>query len=389
MEKNANVKKVISIEGLAAIVIIGIFFSYLCGVMGLVNMFNTLISTAHDLLINTVFFIMGITVLAGAFGSVLSEFGIISILNRILSFLMKPLYKMPGAAVLGVVTTYLSDNPAIITLANDKGFKRYFKKYQLPALTNVGTAFGMGLVVTSFMIAQQSPIGESFIGPALIGNIGAIIGSIVSVRIMLYFTKKEYGVEEMAVESNGSSLNLLKYREVREGNLGSRLLESLLEGGKSGVDLGLSIIPGVLIICTFVMMLTNGPSASGVYTGSAYEGVGLFTYLADKLNFILDPLFGFSSNEAIAVPITSLGSVGAAIGMVPKMLKEGLIGGNEIAIFTAMGMCWSGYLSTHVAMMDSLKCRKLTGKAIISHTFGGLIAGIMAHWIYVIWTSVS
>nr|WP_246552533.1 hypothetical protein [Vallitalea pronyensis] len=376
-------------EGLAAIVIIGIFFSYLCGVMGLVNMFNTLISTAHDLLINTVFFIMGITVLAGAFGSVLSEFGIISILNRILSFLMKPLYKMPGAAVLGVVTTYLSDNPAIITLANDKGFKRYFKKYQLPALTNVGTAFGMGLVVTSFMIAQQSPIGESFIGPALIGNIGAIIGSIVSVRIMLYFTKKEYGVEEMAVESNGSSLNLLKYREVREGNLGSRLLESLLEGGKSGVDLGLSIIPGVLIICTFVMMLTNGPSASGVYTGSAYEGVGLFTYLADKLNFILDPLFGFSSNEAIAVPITSLGSVGAAIGMVPKMLKEGLIGGNEIAIFTAMGMCWSGYLSTHVAMMDSLKCRKLTGKAIISHTFGGLIAGIMAHWIYVIWTSVS
>lgn len=389
MEKNANVKKVISIEGLAAIVIIGIFFSYLCGVMGLVNMFNTIISTAHDLLINTVFFIMGITVLAGAFGSVLSEFGIISILNRILSFLMKPLYKMPGAAVLGVVTTYLSDNPAIITLANDKGFKRYFKKYQLPALTNIGTAFGMGLVVTSFMIAQQSPIGESFIGPALIGNIGAIIGSIVSVRIMLYFTKKEYGVEEMAVESNGSSLNLLKYREVREGNLGSRLLESLLEGGKSGVDLGLSIIPGVLIICTFVMMLTNGPSASGVYTGSAYEGVGLFTYLADKLNFILDPLFGFSSNEAIAVPITSLGSVGAAIGMVPKMLKEGLIGGNEIAIFTAMGMCWSGYLSTHVAMMDSLKCRKLTGKAIISHTFGGLIAGIMAHWIYVIWTSVS
>lgn len=389
MENNANVKKAFSIEGLIAIIVIGVFFTYLCSVMGLVNMFNTMISTAHDLLINTVFFIMGITVLAGAFGSVLSEFGIISILNRILAFLMKPLYKMPGAAVLGVVTTYLSDNPAIITLANDKGFKRYFKKYQLPALTNMGTAFGMGLVVTSFMIAQQSPIGESFIAPALIGNIGAIIGSVVSVRIMLYFTKKEFGVEEMAIESNGSSLNLLKYREVREGNLGSRLLESLLEGGKSGVDLGLSIIPGVLIICTFVMMLTNGPSASGAYTGAAYEGVGLFTFLADKLNFVLDPLFGFSSNEAVAVPITSLGSVGAAIGMIPKMLKEGLIGGNEIAIFTAMGMCWSGYLSTHVAMMDSLKCRKLTGKAIISHTFGGLAAGIAAHWIYVIWSSLT
>lgn len=86
---NENVKKAYSIEGLVAIVLIGIFFSYLCGVMGIVNMFNTLISTAHDLLINTVFFIMGITVLAGAFGSVLSEFGIISILNRILAFLLR------------------------------------------------------------------------------------------------------------------------------------------------------------------------------------------------------------------------------------------------------------------------------------------------------------
>ena len=388
MENNANIKKAISVEGLVSLIIIGVFFTYLCSIMGVVNMFNTLISTAHDLLINTVFFIMGITVLAGAFGSVLSEFGIISILNRLLSCLMKPLYKMPGAAILGVVTTYLSDNPAIITLANDKGFKRYFKKYQLPALTNIGTAFGMGLVVTSFMIAQQSPIGESFVLPALIGNIGAVIGSIVSVRIMLYFTKKEFGIDDMAVEGCDKSFNILKYREVREGNIGSRLLESLLEGGKSGVDLGLSIIPGVLIICTLVMMLTNGPSVTGAYTGVAYEGVGLFTFLADKLNFILHPMFGFSSYEAVSVPITSLGSVGAAIGLVPKLLKENLVGGNDIAVFTAMGMCWSGYLSTHVAMMDSLKCRNLTGKAIISHTFGGLAAGISAHWIYEIWMNL-
>ncbi len=61
-----------------------------------------------------------------------------------------------------------------------------------------------------------------------------------------------------------------------------------------------------------------------------------------------------------------------------------MIGANEIAVFTAMGMCWSGYLSTHIAMMDSLNCRKLTGKAIISHTFGGLVAGISAHLIYML-----
>jgi len=51
-------------------------------------------------------------------------------------------------------------------------------------------------------------------------------------------------------------------------------------------------------------------------------------------------------------------------------------------VFTAMCMCWSGYLSTHVAMMDSLKSSELTGKAIISHTVGGLCAGVAANWIY-------
>jgi len=128
-----------------------------------------------------------------------------------LSYLMKPLYDLPGSAVLGIVTTYLSDNPTIITLAQDKGFRKYFKKYQLPALTNLGTAFGMGLIVTTFMIAQKSPIGESFVVPALIGNLGAVVGSIVSVRLMLRHTKKEYGTEAKACEEKGlSSIALLR-----------------------------------------------------------------------------------------------------------------------------------------------------------------------------------
>ncbi len=49
--------------------------------------------------------------------------------------------------------------------------------------------------------------------------------------------------------------------------------------------------------------------------------------------------------------------MGAALSIVPKFLAEGFIGKNEIAVFTAMGMCWSGYLSTHVAMMDALDMR--------------------------------
>lgn len=383
LEQNNYLKPSVSIEGFVALAITVLFFGYLVNTMGLVNMFNTFIHTAHDLLLNTVFFIMGIAVLAGAVGSTLTEFGVISMLNKILSLLMKPLYNMPGASVLGILTTYLSDNPAIITLAKDDGFKRFFKPYQLPALTNMGTAFGMGLVVTAFMMAQSSPTGESFFAAALIGNLGAFAGSIVSVRIMLKFTKKAYGTGEAVIQQGEEDYDVLAYRKIREGTVGQRLLSSLLEGGKSGVDIGLSIIPGVLIICTIVLMFTNGASPDG-YTGAAYEGVGLLPAIADKLDFIIGPLFGFQSPEAIAVPITSLGAVGAALGLVPKLLGEGLIGGNEIAVFTAMGMCWSGYLSTHVAMMDSLECRELTGKAILSHTVGGLVAGIVAHWIYVL-----
>ena len=384
MSNEVKTKKAISLE---SFIFLGIFVAvtyFFINEMGIVNVFNTMMKTAYDLLINTVLFIMSIAVLAGAIGSLLSEFGIIAIINKLLSPLMKPFYDLPGAAAVGVVTSYLSDNPAIIPLANDKGFRRYFKKYQLPALTNLGTAFGMGLVVTTFMMAQHAPKGENFIKAALIGDLGAVIGSIVSVRIMLHFTKKAHGKDKWADEKLTEDKLLLDSRIVREGGVGRRILESLLEGGKSGVDIGLSIIPGVLIICTFVMMITNGTGSHGVYTGSAYEGVPILPYLGKKLSFIIEPLFGFKSAEAIAFPITSLGAVGAALSLVPRFLSKGIIGGNEIAVFTAMGMCWSGYLSTHVAMMDALHCRELTGKAILSHTIGGACAGIAAHFIFIL-----
>lgn len=383
MERRGKIKKAIGLEGFLCLFLFVLFFFLIGRKMGTANMFGTLMNTAYNLLIKVVLYIMAIAVLAGAIAAMLSEFGVIAIINKVLSPLMKPLYDLPGSAALGIVTTYLSDNPAIITLAKDKGFRRYFKKYQLPALTNLGTAFGMGLIVTTFMIGQKSPIGESFIAPAFIGNIGAIIGSIVSVRLMIWQTKKVYGKEEMCDLEGTVEFDMLTYREVREGSVTARLLDALLEGGKSGVEMGLAIIPGVLIICTLVIMLTNGPADTGLYTGAANEGVRILPWLGEKLAFILNPLFGFASPEAIAFPITSLGAVGAAISLVPQLLNKGLIGANEIAVFTAMGMCWSGYLSTHVAMMDGLKCRNLTGKAILSHTVGGIVAGISAHLMFV------
>lgn len=340
-------------------------------------------ATAYELLLDTVFNIMAIAVIAGALSGIFSEFGVIALLNKLLSPLMKPLYNLPGAAAIGVMTTYLSDNPAILSLAEDRNFKKYFKKFQLPALCNLGTSFGMGLIVTTFMIGLNSD-GEKIGLAVLIGNIAAVIGSIVSVRMMMHFTKKEFGITEYCIplDKNENMDDLLNKREIRDGGVGRRLLESMLEGGKNGVDVGLAIIPGVLAICTVVMILTNGPSADGTYTGAAYEGVALLPWLGEKLDFILKPLFGFSSASAVAVPITALGAAGAAIGLVPNMLASGAAHANDVAVFTAMCMCWSGYLSTHVAMMSSLKVSKMTGKAIVSHTIGGLCAGIVANFLF-------
>ena len=201
----------------------------------------------------------------------------------------------------------------------------------MPALCNLGTSFGMGLIVTTFMISQ----GQEFIVPAFIGNFGAIIGSVVSVRLMLIQTKKYYGDhamdpydDEIASEDlEGSN----EFRYIREGNLFQRTLSALLEGGRNGVDMGVSIIPGVLIVCTFVMMITFGPGEGGQYTGAAYEGVEFLPLVGQKLQFIFGPIFGFQSPEAIAFPITALGAVGAAISLVPNFIKTGVALPNDIA----------------------------------------------------------
>ena len=380
--KTNRLVKQINLETFIALACVLVFFGMFMMVMGPANMFKTMMSTAHDLIVNTILFIMGLAVVAGAFSAIISEFGITSIINKILTPIMKPIFNLPGVASLGIITTYLSDNPAIISLAYEEDFKKFFKQYQMPALTNLGTSFGMGLIVSTFMIAQAGP-GQNFATPVLIGNIGAFIGSIVSVRLMLIKTKKVFPIDNETL-TNQTDSSILKYRSIRDGSVMQRILSAILDGGKSGVDLGLSVIPGVVIICTFVMMLTNGPSADGTYTGAAYEGIKLLPWIGDKLNFILRPLLGFESPEAIAFPITSLGAVGAAISLVPNLLRENLISANEIAVFTAMGMCWSGYLSTHIAMMDALKMRNLTNSAIVSHTIGGLVAGISAHFIYLL-----
>lgn len=346
--------------------------------MGLANTLNTMMNTAYRLLLDTAFFIMALAVLAGAISSLFSEFGVIELFNRILSPLMRPLYGMPGAAALGIVTTFLSDNPAILALADDKGYRRYFKTYQIPALTNLGTSFGMGLIVMSFCLGLGGKVAH--VGAAVLcGGIGAVIGSIFSTRMMLHFTGKALGRETPAYDGEAEAETAAKTEKKDTGMI--HVVNALMAGGRKGVELGLAVIPGILIICTLVMMLTNTMPEGG-YTGAAYEGVGLLPMLAGKLHFIIDPLFGFTDPAAIAVPVTALGSAGAAMGVIPTLVANGQAGANDIAVFTAMCMCWSGYLCTHVSMMDVLGYNRFTGKAILSHTLGGLLAGAAAHWLF-------
>lgn len=358
-----------------AVIFLIVFFGVFGAVgyiMGVPNMLNTLMSTSYSLLMETVFYLMGITVLSGALGKLLIEFGVVRLLEILLRPLMRPLFNLPGVAALGGILTFLSDNPAIISLSKDKNFSKYFKKYQLISLTNFGTAFGMGLVVIVFMS------GRGFAAAAMIGLIGSLAGSIISTRLMQRFILKAHP-EFAEGGADGGNEQQISFKS--EGGIFLRMLNALLDGGKTGVDLGLAIIPGVLIISTFVMMLTFGPGPDG-YDGKAYQGIALLPLLAGKVNFIFEWLFGFHNPELIAFPITSLGAVGAALGLVPKFQAEGLIDGNAIAVFTAMGMCWSGFLSTHTAMLDSLGFRNLTSKAILAHTAGGLVAGIIAHLAY-------
>lgn len=363
--------------GVPCLVIVTLLFWYIGSIMGLPNMLNTIMHTAHDLLLNTVFYLMGICVVTGAIGRLFVEFGVVKLLENLLRPLMKPLFNLPGVAALGATMTFLSDNPAIISLSQDKRFSSYFKKYQFISLTNFGTAFGMGLLVMVFMV------GQGYFVEPVVGLFGAFCGCIVSTRLMQRFIIKAYlsfAVEE-AISEEAAAIEAAEDKVVSK-SVFIRTLNSLLDGGKMGVDVGIAIIPGVLIISTLVMILTFGASAEG-YTGAAYEGIELLPWLAAKVNLLFEWLFGFTDPHLIAFPITALGAVGAALGLVPNFAAQGWIDGNAIAVFTAIGMCWSGYLSTHTAMLDSLGYRELTPKAIAAHTVGGIVAAIVAHFVYV------
>lgn len=379
-------------EAFVFIFIFAGIFGYIAWKMGMTNMANTIMNTAFVMLKDVVLYLMGVMVLAGAMGKLMIEFGVIRVLEALLAPLMRPLFNLPGTAALAGVMSFFSDNPAIISLAHDKTFSRGFKKFELISLTNYGTAFGMGLIVITFMGGMTDIEGNSFWVPALIGLAGAIGGAVVSTRLMQKLIKGELPeetLEEKEIRKEETDDNVsFKSR----GPVFLRFINAVLDGGKSGVDLGLAIIPGVVIISTFIFLMTNGGPQElidgkmvTVYTGAAKEGVALLPAIGNHCQWLFYGLFGFKDASLLAFPITSLGSVGAALAIAKESVRNAVAGGNEIAVFTAMGMCWSGYLSTHTAMLDTLGYRVLTSKAFISHTIGGLFAGVLAHWLFVLY----
>lgn len=330
--------KELSPEWIGCLVGLCVLFVPMAMVMGTTNMISTLMKTAYALLLDTCFYIMAIAVVCGALGSLFTEFGVVAMLNKLITPLMKPLFGLPGAASVGAIATFLSDNPAICTFIHNRGFMRYFKRYQIPALVNFGTCFGIGMIVVGAVLGLSGTNGVDTILPAGIGSLCAILGGVLSTRLLLIPCARKFGKEQDAVDA---------YEMDDDG------VE--LPEGKRAIREG------------------------GVYTGAAYEGVYFLPWLASKIDFIITPLFGFTHMEALSVVANSLASAGASMSLVAGLLQGGLLGAKDIAVLTAICFCWSGFLSTHVPMLDDLKGTEFTGIAIVTHLVGGLAAGVLAN----------
>jgi len=374
-------------RGIPCLIVIVALFGYLSSVMGFTNMLNTIMRTAHDLLLNTVFYLMAMCVLTAALSRVFSVFGVVDLLQRMLKPVLRPLFNLPGVSSAGALMTFLSDKPAIISVAKNPQFARYFKRFQHISLVNFAGSYAMGLLVIIFMM------GHGFYTEPIYGLVGAIIGSIIATRLMQRLVLKECpqyleedvigDKEQIMVDGKWVNGKYETHPHDPHQTLFVKVLDALLDGGKTGVEVGLAIIPGVLIISTLVMTLTFGSDPdTGTYTGEAYQGTELLPLLAGKAGFVFRWLFGFEASELVAFPITALGTVGAALGLIPEMMSKGIIDSNAIAVFTAMGMCWSGFLSADAATLDSLGYRNFISKSFTCTFIGGICAGIITHWLY-------
>ena len=70
------------LSGVTCLSIVVALFAGLAIKMGAANMLNTVMHTAHDLLLNTCFFLMAVCVVTGAIGRLFVEFGVVELLEK-------------------------------------------------------------------------------------------------------------------------------------------------------------------------------------------------------------------------------------------------------------------------------------------------------------------
>ena len=95
-EKKTLTKNAVSVESFVFIALLAGFILLFGTRMGMVNMLNTMMNTAYKLLTDTVLYLTAVAVIIGALSSLLAEFGVVALLNKILSPIMRPLYNLPG-----------------------------------------------------------------------------------------------------------------------------------------------------------------------------------------------------------------------------------------------------------------------------------------------------
>ena len=91
MSKATKTKKAVSLEVFIFLAVIIAFFGLIGAKMGGVNMMQTMMNTAYQLLLETVFYIMAIAVIAGAVSGLFSEFGLIALILSV----CVPVFPMP------------------------------------------------------------------------------------------------------------------------------------------------------------------------------------------------------------------------------------------------------------------------------------------------------
>ena len=170
-------------------------------------------------------------------------------------------------------------------------------------------------------------------------------------------------MEQPVIEASQEELAEERIENEEQNGIFMRFLNALLDGGKNGVELGLQIIPGVLIITTAVIMITFGTGDAGVYNGTANQGVPILPWLADKVHWIFEWLFGFKHMELIAFPMTALGAVGAALGLLPTFNAAGILDGNAIAAQQLAGFALGSVVAGVCSMLDP-DCVILSGSVI-------------------------